>query len=192
LIAIISGVYEEVNDDKDLFDVKELIGLINEFDTFWSGCKKFIKFPAILCSKCCPAKDQSVKSGRKFYVLVPAVSYIKLEDVKSKLEGLEVLVKEGVSSKLESLEVLVKEGVSSKLESLEVLVKEELSSQRKDFEKIVKEDVTSKLEDVSSKLESKIADLEKMVKEEISSQRKDLESLFSKVLAAIDDRGAKR
>jgi len=114
LIAIISGVYEEVNGDRDLHDLKELMKLINEFDDFWAGCIKILRR--------CRVKEESGKRVKKLYMLVPAQSTVKLEEINSKLDSL----KQSMNDKIKDLESSIKNDMNSKIGGLETLLKKVL------------------------------------------------------------------
>ena len=109
LIAIISGVYEEVNEDKELFDVKELMVLINELDTFWSGCRAILAAPARLVRGCCAGQKAQLRTGCKYYVLAPPGPDDGFAEVSSKLDALG----QALDSRLGGLEELMSAKVDS-------------------------------------------------------------------------------
>ncbi len=106
LIAIISGVYEEVNEDRELHDVKELMELISEFDSQAYGRSRILSRPLLLlrklascfmrlecCSRlfgnlssCCVAKQQG--QCFKHYILLPLRASDPFSAIEESIGGL--------------------------------------------------------------------------------------------------------
>jgi len=89
LIAIISGTFENISEDKDLYDVKELITLIKDFDSFFSGWQRLVTredayFASIIDSslleKPDSANDESEKAQKSLDQIVA-----KVEEMDSKI-----------------------------------------------------------------------------------------------------------
>lgn len=75
LIAIISGTFERINDSKELYDVRELIGLIEDFDTFLAGIsffdKKEVVFYLIKDIDERSASETDAMKGKYYFYLIP-------------------------------------------------------------------------------------------------------------------------
>jgi len=76
LIAIISGVYDNISQDRDLYDVKELMVLINDFDLFWFGVFKIFGRP----------KGISLLVKERYLVLLPPENNDNIPELRSSLD----------------------------------------------------------------------------------------------------------
>ena len=118
LIAIISGTYEKVNEKKDLYDVKELLNMIIEFNAFLEN---------IICKSPRPSY---------FITLHPKVT---TEEGLQQLEDKVTKLGEGLKKQIQKVEENLTERMYSKFEKMDDEVKalfKELTSQvRSQFEK---------------------------------------------------------
>ncbi len=155
LIAIISGVYEEVNGDRDLHDVKELAALTSELDAFWAGCRKLCSAPLRLCRKCRGGQgSQAATNGRKYYVLTSADSGDQLAGLATKVESFgERLAKlESALLAVNASVQAVQEGLGERLQGVQACFGTEL---RKVDEAVAR--VDGRLLKALLKLESQVA-----------------------------------
>ena len=73
LIAIISGVYDKISEERDLYDLKELMVLIKDFDLFWFGLSKLNP-----CSS-----DGNHQTRDRYFVLLPPENHDNIKSLRS-------------------------------------------------------------------------------------------------------------
>lgn len=120
LIAIISGTFEKVNEKKELYDVKELLDMIIEFNAFMEG---------IVCIKPKPAY---------FITLQPKVT---AEEGLQQLEEKIVQMDEKIMKKFHKLEENLTEKIYSKFEKMDDEMKalfKEMTAQVKEVQNQLK------------------------------------------------------
>ena len=99
LIAIISGTFERINEEKDLYDIKELLSMIQDFDSFLSPL--FTR------------KNNEQIAERGEYLLTLLKAEEERDEVAAQLESVHGEIKEltaslsSVSSRMERIDALV-------------------------------------------------------------------------------------
>lgn len=92
LIAIISGTFENISEDKDLYDVKELITLIKDFDSFFSDWQRLTTrddayFASIIDSSLLEKPDHSIGASDKAQISFDQI-VSKIDSMDAKIEQL--------------------------------------------------------------------------------------------------------
>ena len=110
LIALIAGTFSTVSGDKDLFDSKELIKIIRDFDTFYArGATNNKVFPA----------GQMPRGSRMLFVIDPTfVEDTEMPVVMRKLEQVEESVQR-FARKSENVEVFIEEAFQELRDEIE-------------------------------------------------------------------------
>jgi hypothetical protein len=93
LIAIISGVYDKISEERDLYDVKELMVLINDFDLFWFGIFKIFK----------RTKGPGLLLKERYLVLLPPENHDNIRDLRASLDQKLASVEGGLKSEMQTV-----------------------------------------------------------------------------------------
>jgi hypothetical protein len=85
LIAIISGVHEKVESNHHLYDVREIINLVEDFDMYYYGRKSIMN--VILCGLCFKKKR---KFSKRYILFLPNEETPEIENLTHKIDKMHI------------------------------------------------------------------------------------------------------
>ena len=134
LIAIISGTYERINDEKDLHDVKALLSIVTEFDVVMARKDRENRRKHLLTIRKLDGSDQQT---------------VKLASIEKTMEEM----KNGLDEKFEVVGSRVG-GIDKKFEEMDKKVGKAIEG--------IKSDMEDRLESMETKIEAVMKSLEKI------------------------------